>query len=308
MGSVLVSVLVFLAVTAAALAVLAWRNGEQWQLQVRLRGLSNDAPAPQEKPGLARRLLSRLPAVGERLLPGDERHRGQLQRRLTEAGIYGRNALAAFLGVKLLLVFLGGAIAAALGLAGVVSPVRAGLAAVCLCGLAIAAPGLWLDGRKRKRQTALRRGLPDFLDMLVLCVEGGVSLAQGVQRVTAELHGAHAELGYEIDIVQSEMLLGLSVGEALRKFGDRADLEDMRTLASVLLQNERYGASVAKALRVHADTLRLQRQQRAEELAQKAAVKVLLPTLLCIFPAIFIVILGPAALQIVAVFSKMKGH
>jgi tight adherence protein C len=104
------------------------------------------------------------------------------------------------------------------------------------------------------------------------------------------------------------MLLGLSVGEALRKFADRADLEEVRTLASVLLQNERYGASVARALRIHADTLRQERQQKAEEQAQKAAVKILFPTLLCIFPAVFLVILGPAAFQIMAVFSRMKGR
>jgi tight adherence protein C len=150
--------------------------------------------------------------------------------------------------------------------------------------------------------------LPDALDMLVLCVEGGVSLPQAVQRVTTELHEAHPLLGTEMDIVQREMLLGLSVGEALRKFGQRADLEDVRTLASVLLQNERYGASVARALRIHADTLRQQRQQRAEEQAQKAAVTILFPTLVCIFPAIFIVILGPAAFQIMAVCSRMKGR
>jgi tight adherence protein C len=100
------------------------------------------------------------------------------------------------------------------------------------------------------------------------------------------------------------MMLGLSVGEAMRKCADRVDLDDIRTLASVLLQNERYGASVGKALRIHAETLRTERQARAEEMAQKAAVKILFPTLLCIFPAIFIVILGPAALQIVHAFNK----
>ena len=173
-------------------------------------------------------------------------------------------------------------------------------------GLALVAPGVWLDSRKKKRQAVLRRGLPDALDMLVLCLEGGVSLTAAVQRVTAELQTAHPLLGAEMNIVQREMLLGLSAGAALQKFGRRADLEDVRNLASVLLQNERFGASVTKALRTHADILRQQRQQRAEELAQKAAVKILFPTLLCIFPAIFIVILGPAAFQLVAVFSRLK--
>ena len=105
-----------------------------------------------------------------------------------------------------------------------------------------------------------------------------------------------------MDLVQREMMLGVSVGEGLEKLGIRSDLEEMRNLASVIVQSERFGTSVVKALRIHADTLRQQRQQRAEEMAQKAAVKILFPTLLCIFPAIFIVILGPAAFQIVADF------
>jgi tight adherence protein C len=92
----------------------------------------------------------------------------------------------------------------------------------------------------------------------------------------------------------------------MQKLAARSDLEELRNLASVIAQSERYGTSVVKALRIHADTLRQQRQQRAEETAQKAAVKILFPTLLCIFPAIFIVILGPAAYQILAIFSRMK--
>jgi tight adherence protein C len=152
----------------------------------------------------------------------------------------------------------------------------------------------------------LRRGLPDALDMLVLCLEGGISLAAAQQRVTEELQAVHPELGGELAIIEREVLLGVSAGEAWQKLGERADLEEVRNLAAVLLQSEKYGSSVVKALRLFADTFRQQRQQRAEELAQKATVKILFPTLLCIFPAIFVVILGPAALHIMAVFSRMR--
>jgi tight adherence protein C len=110
-------------------------------------------------------------------------------------------------------------------------------------------------------------------------------------------------LASELNIIYREMQLGLTVGDALRKFADRCDLEDMRDLASVLLQSERMGASVAQALRTHADTCRQERQQRAEEAAHKTAVKILFPTLLCIFPAIFIVLLGPAAIQMADLFK-----
>jgi tight adherence protein C len=140
----------------------------------------------------------------------------------------------------------------------------------------------------------------------VLCVEGGISLTAALQHVTLELHRAHPGLAGEMEVVQHEMLLGKTAGEAVQKFGERCDLEEVRTLASVLLQNERYGVSVARALRIHADGMRQQRRQRAEEQAQKAAVKILFPTLLCIFPAIFLVVLGPAAFRILAVFARMK--
>ena len=142
------------------------------------------------------------------------------------------------------------------------------------------------------------------MDLLVLCLEGGTSLSAAFQHVLGELRLAHPELGGEMEIVQHEMLLGKTAGEAMQRFAQRCDLEEVRTLAGVLLQNERYGVSVSKALRIHADTMRQQRQQRVEEMAQKAAVKILFPTLLCIFPAIFIVVLGPAAYQIARLFSR----
>ncbi len=302
-----ISMLVFLVTSGLVLLVFTWRNRDLLQARARVRELG-PAPRVPDRTSLGRRVLSRLPAVGTPLMPEDEGQRGRLQRRLNEAGLYGPHALSAFLAAKLVFMVLAVVLAVAAVASQLLPPNRAAAVGVLLGGLALVGPGLWLDARKRRRQQLLRRGLPDALDMLVLCVEGGVSLPQAVQRVTAELHEAHPLLGQEMEIVQREMLLGLSVGEALRKLGQRADLEDVRTLASVLLQNERYGASIARALRIHADTLRQQRQQRAEEMAQKAAVKILFPTLLCIFPAIFIVILGPAAFQILAVFSRMKGR
>jgi tight adherence protein C len=168
------------------------------------------------------------------------------------------------------------------------------------------APSLWLDHRKRKRQASLRRALPDALDLLVLCLEGGGTLPAAIQRVAEDLEAAHPLLAAEWGIIQKEMRMGLSAGDAVRRFGERCDLEDVRELAAVLLQSERFGAGVAKALRMHADSFRAELQQRAEETAQKASVKILFPTLLCIFPAIFIVLLGPAAYQIAAMLSRTR--
>jgi tight adherence protein C len=301
-----ISMLVFLATSGLVLAFFIWRNRDIWQTEARMRGLGG---APRERPskgGLSKLLLSRLPDMGTPLLPTNEAQRGQLRQRLIEAGIYDRNALPLLLGVKMLLMAAPLVLTVVLAATGLLSPLRAVLAGVVGIGAGMIAPGLWLDYRKKSRQIRLRRALPDALDMLVLCLEGGVSLASGMQRTTVELHSAHPLLGAEMDLAQREMLLGASVGEGMQKLAARTDLEEMRNLASVILQSERFGTSIVKALRIHADTLRQQRQQRAEELAQKAAVKILFPTLLCIFPAIFVVILGPAAFHILAIFSQMK--
>lgn len=298
--------LVFLGTSGPVLCFFIWRNRDLWQTKARVRGLGT---APKEGPaanGLGKLLLARLPDVGTPLLPTNETQRSRLRQRLIEAGIYDRNALAVLMGVKMLLMAAPLVLSAGSAVSGVLSPSRAVIAGIFGIGLGMIAPGLWLDHCKRTRQSSLRRALPDALDMLVLCVEGGVSLSGAMQRVTAEMSSAHPLLGAEMDLVQREMMLGVSVGEGLQKLAARTDLEEMRNLAAVIVQSERFGTSVVKALRIHADTLRLQRQQRAEELAQRAAVKILFPTLLCIFPAVFIVILGPAAFQLLAIFSRMK--
>jgi tight adherence protein C len=166
------------------------------------------------------------------------------------------------------------------------------------------APGLWLEQQVAKRHRLLRHSLPDALDMLVLCLEGGVSMTAAFQRVTSELKIVHPVLGAEMSIMQREIQLGLSAGEALKKLAERCGLSEVRDLANVWLQSERFGASMVKTLRIHAETGRQDRQMQIEEQAQKAAVKILFPTLLCIFPAIFIVLLGPAAYQIAALFQR----
>ncbi len=170
----------------------------------------------------------------------------------------------------------------------------------------VLAPGLWLDKQKKKRQTDIRRALPDALDLLVVCVEAGLSLPAALVRVTKELRTAYPMLSMELIIVHREVQLGHSTGEALRRFADRFDLEELRSLSSVVRQAERFGASIVNALRVHAETLRHKRTEQARERAQKATVKILFPTLLCIFPAIFVVVVGPAAFGIIEMFSRMS--
>src|SRR5262249_33661445 len=132
------------------------------------------------------------------------------------------------------------------------------------------------------------------------------SLPGAIRRVAGELRSAHPELASELMIVQREVQLGRSTGEALQHFAGRTDLEEIRSLSAVITQAERYGASLVKAPRVHAEPLREKRLQYAEEMGQKAGVKILFPTMLCIMPGVFIVVLGPAVIQVVELMSHLK--
>jgi tight adherence protein C len=159
-------------------------------------------------------------------------------------------------------------------------------------------PSFWLDFRLRSRQTNIRRALPDALDLITVCMQGGLSLPAALVRVSQELGTAHPLLASELAIAEREIQMGRTTGASLRQFAGRFDMEELRSLASVVSQAERFGGSITGAFRTYADSLRIKRRQRAEEMAQKAAIKLLFPTLLCIFPGIFIVILGPTAIRI----------
>jgi tight adherence protein C len=302
--SMLVFLLVFSAICGLSFVLYLRAPWDERQAVSRLRQLAEDQRPVEAKPREPT-LASALPSIGRLLMPRTEGRLDDLKKQLLRAGYYSPMALRVLLGLKFVLMLALPILLALLpfwlGLMRWNHLVVAGLTACCL-GLML--PNIWLAHQVKQRQTSLRQALPDALDMLVLCLEGGISLVAAFQRVTAELHAAHPVLGAEMNILQREIQLGLSAGESLKKLGERCGLEDVRELANVMLQSERYGASVVKALRTHAESWRLERQQWAEEMAQKASVKILFPTLLCIFPAIFIVLLGPAAFQMAKLFSK----
>ena len=170
--------------------------------------------------------------------------------------------------------------------------------------MGIVLPSLWLHRRKVRRHAVLLKSLPYFLDLMVTCVQGGLSMNGALQRVTEELAVAHPVLAGEMGIVERQIELGASPDLALRNFAERSDLAPISSLSTLVEQSRRFGTSISEALRTHAEMIREQREQRAEEMAQKAAVKILFPTLLLIFPAIFVVLVGPAAVQIARTFSS----
>lgn len=235
----------------------------------------------------------------------EEKRKKTLQDRMAHAGFYRSSAVWVFTTGRLALFALPIAIGYLAARAGVV-PLAQGVVFGFLVGLAgTLAPSFWLDYVKAQRQKQIRRALPDALDVLVVCLEGGLSLSGSFARVARELATAHPMLAVEFQIIERQTQMGRTTGEAVRELANRFDLEELRSMASVIIQAERIGSSVAGALEVFAATLREKRNQRAEEMAQKAAVKLLFPTVICIFPAIFVVILGPAVIQILRVMGNV---
>jgi len=221
-----------------------------------------------------------------------------LRQRLTQAGFYTPVAAGVFIAFRIVLLVGPAVLGFLAGRQGYL-PMIPGILFGAIAGIAgTLAPSFWLDHVKRSRQSKIRRALPDALDVMVVCLEGGLSLPGTLSRVAHELVAAHALLAVELKIVERQMQLGRSAGEAIREFANRFDLEELRSMAAVIVQAERIGSSVVGALEVYAGVMRLKRQQRAEEMAHKAGVKILFPTIFCIFPAIFVVILGPAAINI----------
>lgn len=159
-------------------------------------------------------------------------------------------------------------------------------------------PNLWLDQVIRRRNAALRRALPDFLDLMLVCLESGVSVQAGLDRVAEELADTHPVFGSELQKVMRDVELGATVDAAMRSFAERCGEENIHTLATFLTESLRYGTELSETFRSLAEMLRSQREQEAEAAARRAAVKMLLPTLLLIFPAVLVVLVGPAAIKI----------
>jgi len=243
--------------------------------------------------------------TGSKAMSKEEKAKAALIDRVMQAGLYRPQMLAVYQAVRLALSLVPGVLVFMAFQSSLLSLQWAVIVGVGACLFGLLAPSLWLDYKKSCRQTTLRRSLPDALDVIIICVEAGLSVQAAMAKVSRELASVHPLLAAEMAICQREMQLGASAGEALNRLAQRFDLAEMRSLASVISQAERFGASIITALRVHGQTLREKRFQRAEELAQKASVKLVFPTIVFIFPALFVVLAGPAVVRIFGMFDKM---
>jgi tight adherence protein C len=298
-------IFVLITLGSVILFALLWQSGRSTRLDARVASLCGKPAASMEKESVAQIARATLPKLGSSIAPTNEAERTLLQLRLVQAGLYQKQAMPLFLGVKLLLIvipFLAGNVAWLLHLVSL----QKGMIWGCAFGLiGMIVPSFWLDKKRTKRQSAIRRGLPDALDLMVICLEGGLSLSGTLARIVGELQGAHSLLASELNICQREIQLGQSPGDSLVRLGERSGMDELKNLATVIVQAERFGASLVKSLRTHSDSMRLKYRQHAEEMAQKAGVKILLPTLLFIFPSIFVVILGPGTVRIMTMLDNM---
>jgi tight adherence protein C len=295
---ILLSLLAFafasLLVTAGAMAFASGPG----TIERRLSDLTGTHMRPEDDARFDR-IVHTLKRLGK-AVPRSPSEMGKLQQKLVCAGYRGHEAIAVFFGIRIgvaLLFFVAFA-----------TPIflRPNLMfALAGSGLGYLLPGMALGRMAKKRQHRIRMGMPDALDLLVVSVEAGLGLDQAIQRVGEEIAFAHGDLSDELRLVNLELRAGKGRTDALRALADRTGVDDLSSLVAMLVQTDRFGTSVAQSLRVHADTMRTKRKQRAEEAAAKTGVKMVFPLVFCIFPAIWVVTIGPAAIKFVQVLMPM---
>jgi tight adherence protein C len=237
----------------------------------------------------------------ERVMPKSEADVSIAQQRLTRAGYRNESAVKLFYGAKILvpatLVLL-------LLITGIGRSNPFFFYALAL-GIGYLGPDFWLGRKIKSRQARIRRSLPDVLDLLIICIEAGLSLDQGTARAAQELRLTHPDISDELSFVSLEQTAGRARSDAWRRLGERTDVESVRNLVSVLIQSEKFGTSIGRTLRIHSETLRVQRRQQIEEQAAKTTVKLVFPLVFFIFPSIFLVTLGPAAIIMMESFKTL---
>ena len=314
-----ISLAVFLMTMLISLGVYAHLSSRE-EIRTWSRRLSPSGQAVPESGALATtlsfwmaKLSDLLVRLGAATKPKDEQEMASIRRLLVTAGFRSEHAPLIFIGVKLFLAIGSILLISLVPMVIWNFPSNQKLlmyyiAAACIGYLL---PTIWLKLAVRGRQDRIQKAVPDALDLLVTCVEAGLGLDIAIARVSGDISQTHPALGEELTILSLELRTGLAREEALRRLAVRTGLEDVKTLVAVLIQTDRFGTSVAQALRVHADAMRTKRQLRAEALAAKLPVKMLFPLIFFILPSLFVVMLGPGVIRIIRVLlpiTKAVGH
>jgi tight adherence protein C len=306
-----IPIAVFFAITLGAWAVMSMIADRPVSAEERLKRVLNPQTRRPDPATMARhqdRLQAKVAQaagkLGKTLRPSNEEELGKVRIELLNAGFRGEQAVPVFYGLKLL---------ALLTVAAVVTPLvvgRYGMNQKSLPYIATAAglgfylPGLVVGQIKKRRMEAVFLGLPDAIDLMVVCVEAGLGLDTAMRRVTTELATSCPALCEEFMIANFQVQMGRARKDVLRDLGVRTGVDDVRSLAAVIIQAEKFGSSIGQALRVQSDSMRTKRRQLAEERAAKTAVKIMIPLVLFIFPGVFVVLVGPAGIQIANTMMK----
>ena len=254
------------------------------------------------------KVLEKATPALARFQPKSNEQRGKLKQKLSYAGFRSEAAPSMFFGLKLIalvtaIVFSGGALLFVSGMSKD-TLVRT----IVIAGLMFYLPDCILWFLARRRKDAIFRSLPDCLDLMVVCVEAGLGLDQAMRKVAEEMKKAYRVLCDELSLCNLQMQMGRPRNDVLQDLGQRTGVDDLRSLASILIQADKFGSSVGQALRVQSDSMRTRRRQLAEEKAAKTAVQLIFPLVLFIFPGIFVVLVGPAGITMVReMFPKMAG-
>jgi tight adherence protein C len=296
----IVPIVIFLTVVVAVFLFGAAAVTPSSVLGARLRALGGQQQPVQERPAIRERLEQALDPLSK-ALPLSPADVSRTRAWLIQAGFRDASHVTYYFGARVLMAAVGFAVAALI--AGFDNPVLL----VGVTGLGFFLPRFILKRMIKDRQQRIRIGLPDALDLTVICVEAGLALDQALQRVGQDLHHAHPDLSDEFHLVNLEMRAGKPRAEALRNLVDRTGVDDIRSLVGTLIQTDRFGTSVAQALRVHSDSLRTERRQRAEEQAAKTTIKMVPPLVIFVLPSIIFVTIGPAVIQLIRELGPVSG-
>jgi tight adherence protein C len=297
----ILTIVVFVTVVLAVLAFGAAIVTPSSVLGARLRALGGQPQQQAEnKPAIRERIEQALDPISKAipLSPADV---SRTRRWLIQAGFRDAIDVNYYFGARVLMAAAG--FAAVVLFSGLDNPAM--LIGVTALGFIL--PRFILKRMIRDRQNRIRLGLPDALDLTVICVEAGLALDQALMRVGQDLHHAHPDLSDEFHLVNLEMRAGKPRAEALRNLVERTGVDDIRSLVGTLIQTDRFGTSVAQALRVHSDSLRTERRQRAEEQAAKTTIKMVPPLVIFVLPSIIFVTIGPAVIALIRQLAPVTG-
>ncbi len=299
--ALVLTIILFLTIVLVVFSFGAAAYAPSSVLGSRLRSLGWQREKEPEKPALKERLEQALDPFSK-AIPLSPSEVSRTRRWLIQAGYREPRHLTVYVGSRLATALF--ALVLVIAVSGVGSP----LLMVGVGGFGFFLPRFMLKRLIKARQHRIKLGLPDALDLTVICVEAGLALDQALMRVGQDLHHAHPELSDEFHLVNLEMRAGKPRAEALRNLVERTGVDDIRSLVGTLIQTDRFGTSIAQALRVHSDSLRTERRQRAEEQAAKTTIKMVIPLVLFVLPSIIFVTLGPAIIELIRTLSPVMGH